>query len=610
MTQSHPVYGPRWVAFVRLEDHMRPERWWLLSYLLAALTVTFALASPPPAVPSAGRTTPMAAGVTQQVTYFNYIDATRLAAGDLAILKQTVDPDLLYFIRYVSIHNTPKAKRLARYHSISYLLNSYIGGSLAKNKELCKKFGVVAKALKARPSIVRPLLFGPDGGIVIRVNLLDYRIDPAVWDELARTNPYFLQTIQKQEVITEQKDAGYKKVPTVEVTKPVPFKAGASWGDPEALMFLNANLHTVTPIVRGDWWIRYSSVEPFYSKLIGFATIEEWKQLAAFDERAEALKEVKATVVKSGSDGLCARVATNNRILARIPTFQGIIWETYDFATSVGPDNVISNIPFFLDDKKASKQRVAAEFIGSNAVGLHFFAITDKQDKLIAAGDTAVVVDTLAKDATVRNGRSCFWCHPTGINPFKSQFQKQIGERLDQADLGVYAKTGLQAELLRQSLRDVFGLPTWDDYIAGDNANYAKAVKACNGLDPTENARFFKEAWEEYEDDDVTPEVVSYEIGMPEADWRALLALRINGRNNGVLLQALLQPAIGIRRDQWEENFVELGLLSTLKNRLPPPVPMMPLRSGAGTVNRSKPRRNSARTRTSGTGITIAARTA
>ena len=127
--------------------------------------------------------------------------------------------------------------------------------------------------------------------------------------------------------------------------------------------------------------------------------------------------------------------------------------------------------------------------------------------------------------------------------------------------------------MLRQQLKDIFGLPNFDEYFSEDNRLYAKAVKACNDRDPSDNGTIYKAAWEEYFDDYVTPEVVSYEAGMPAADWQALLALRINGRNNGTLIQALLKPPIGIRRDQWEENVVELLLLTTLKNRLPPPVP-------------------------------------
>ncbi len=67
-----------------------------------------------------------------------------------------------------------------------------------------------------------------------------------------------------------------------------------------------------------------------------------------------------------------------------------------------------------------------------------------------------------------------------------------------------------------------------------------------------------------------------YELGLNEVELRMILGLRFEGRSNGVLIQALLNPPIAIRRDQWEESFHEAALLSTLKHKLPPPRAIKP----------------------------------
>jgi hypothetical protein len=359
----------------------------------------------------------------------------------------------------------------------------------------------------------------------------------------------------------------------------------ASWIDPK----VNASLAEITgskaPIIRADWFLVNASRPPGYHDLLRLKTLNDFKQLAGFDNRAADRKEITATIVRSGSRGMMTPVARNNRLLARTPTFQGYFWETFDFLDSVKAKNVINN---FLNIKEGEEKRFevgelsglnpkewlkavrkklgfrdAAEWIATLPNGLQVYFITDGQDKRIDEGDIKVVFDSTSHDFRVINGRSCIWCHANGINPFKSQFQEQIGIA-QMTDLGIFLREEGRAEELQQFIRKTFGSANFAEIVAEDQRLYKKAVAAVNGQTPSANASAFRSQYNEYDETDLDMNRICYELGLQEQEVRALITLRKDGVNSGVLLQQMLQPPIAIRRDHWEEVFPEIAILTTL----------------------------------------------
>lgn len=552
---------------------MRRMRYFLIPWLIATCLIPViaegpARTSPPPR--AINRRNAAIRAWTVKGPLYTHGDATRVAASDLAgiidarMKSRTFSTPLeqqaylhelrkeLCYYRWLSIHNIPADYRELYYKLASFLMNSLAG------------LGLSIPAT----TIVRPAWGGPDN-IMIRVNLFDYGINPKTFDRLAVTEPYFHADIDQTDVITHRDG-------TVETTLVSRRRGAGAAADPMAISFLMENTQSVSPIVRFDWFLRNAVLEPNYRNLMGIKTIDDFKRLVVYDRRLEALKQIKATVVNSGSDGLCARVAINNRLLARTPTGLGYWWETFDFKTSIGKQNVINKFINFLNNKEAEKLRDAAEFIASMPNGLQAYAITNEKNQLLDAGNTDIVVDTIAHDVTVRNARSCIWCHAAGINPFKSNFQLQIGARRDQSDLGVFAKDPLQALDLTLQIRDVFGLADWDNIVKADNESiFARAIAACNDLDPITNGTAFKTAWDRYDVSLIEKDDLVFETGLSPQDVQFILGLRLNGVSNGVLIQGLLEPGVGIRRDQFEEAFNELALLiSVVRPNAPPVVPV------------------------------------
>jgi hypothetical protein len=332
------------------------------------------------------------------------------------------------------------------------------------------------------------------------------------------------------------------------------------------MLFLINTTKSTSPILRADWFLTYATLSPAYYDFTGFKTLKDYLNFLGWDERASR-REVKATIVTSGGNGKCPRVSRHNRILAWRPTFNGGIWETFDYTASTGTRNVINN---FLNNK-----RDAGEYIGNGGNGLQYYFLVDGKDKRLNEGGTDIVVDSMAIDAVVKNGRSCMWCHTKGINDFTSQFQLQVGPRPDQADLGIAGQEGRKIDpndalSLQHYILKTFGTPDFRTIIASGNATYARAVRLCNNLTPEENAALFKKHWDGYFEGQLDMSRIVYELGYTENEVKSLMSLRLNGKDDGVLLQQLLTPPIAIRRDHWEESFSRIALLSTLIKRPPP----------------------------------------
>jgi uncharacterized protein (TIGR03000 family) len=361
-------------------------------------------------------------------------------------------------------------------------------------------------------------------------------------------------------------------------------RALAGWIDPAVNSKLAYYTQSRAPIIRADWFIANASQPPAYYDLLRLKTLKDYLDLAGFDERAQDRKEVRATVVKSGSHGLTTPVARHNRILARQPTFQGAIWQTFDFETSIGAANVIAN---FLNIRQGSDGtfevgglsgldpqswlreirkrklgfRDAAEYIANLPNGLQFYFLTDGADKRLNEGAIAVVTDSTSLDFRVINGRSCIWCHQKGIQPFESQFQRQIGAA-QFTDLGIGISDENKAAELSRFIRRVYGTPQFGDYVQTDQQFYARAVASANGLAVVDNAQTFRARWNEYAEVDLDMNRICFELGLQPRQVEALIALRLNGVNNGVLLQQLLKPPISVRRDHFEEAFPDIASLS------------------------------------------------
>lgn len=533
----------------------------------------------PPKAPGAPKTGRNRASLTKNKwevkgRLYSPNDAIINAAADARSLAGVGKTEEMKYIRYLTVYNYPTTMRDDVIRLASFTVNS----------------------LSREEHIVRPAIGGPDN-IIIRINLTDYGIDPKDWDKLGDdlAEPYFTQTLVKQEnkvEVQEFEEVQEKKLvqkigpqgeryinrdgspymieQVVTVKKPVvrlqqgsPKKERAPgvWSDAKSRADLVQLLQTRYPIYRADWFIVNALTSPNYEKLLRIKTLDDFEELVLHDRRF-ARFEIQATITRSGSWGLATPVAKNNRLLARRKHANGYWWETGDFGTSTGAQNVIAN--FLKLGLNLRKQSEAQEFISSGLNGLQFYALTANsvsQDKLVDFGATKFVSDANFLDHEVRNARSCIYCHAKGIQPFKSQFQLNVQSPTEFFNFDKDPKKALEEKL---RIDRVFGKPVWDDYIRDDSELYRRAIIKATTLEPEVNAQVFKTLYDGYQDTDLDVARVVYEVGLPLDTIKKLCAVRVDGVNNGVLLQMLAPKTILIRRDHWEEAFQDLAKVTTI----------------------------------------------
>lgn len=530
-----------------------------------------------PTTPAGGVQTGQLPPVAQQTVsaerYFSPFDAVRLAEADITAIEllgdKSIDPQ---YCRYLSLHNMHKVDRAARKKTIDYVINS-----------------LNPRYYKIIRTATVPL---GDDPIVVRINLKDYNIDPAAWDELAENgsgpnplpDPYFhLVAIKTVDVFKEEKyderirhpgglfegrslapgDYTIPRVRQVKVsTKTEKVLATAPWIELEddeelagsTINSLMAKTGTKNPILLADWFITNATWPPAYYRLIG---LKKKKLVDGKEGFLEGDLEALAKVdLKLTEEELVAAVADtkivtlHNRIIERRPTVAGIkagyYWRSRDTDSGLGDEDYMANVHTFKNPKIK-----AQEIIFSGRNGLNFFALTNNARVLLDVAAASIaqhgdVIPTKWQDKQVYPSRNCMLCHSSGQIPINDKVRG-----LAQGYIGLLTSTKNTDPELKKQLDEAFS-PNLLDIINHDNAKYAVAVRACNGLDTKVNGQLFEDTVNDYYYKVVTLNKAALEAGI-EPD-KLIVALR-EGVNMFYTGPAFLQnPAQDISRLPWESR--------------------------------------------------------
>ena len=185
----------------------------------------------------------------------------------------------------------------------------------------------------------------------------------------------------------------------------------------DQLSRLQTEMKSDIPSVHVDWFVAQASLPPLYHDLLSLPlTDRELETRLEVDVAQNLLNAPGVRVWRAGTNN--SGVSTNNRVLERHTSRYGAYWKSYDFAGSVGTQNIFTHPLNFTHD--------GGEAIFNLPNGLQGYYLANASGFRLDAAPINIVSNPAASDPTVRNGLSCLGCHTEGMKTFEDQVRSVI----------------------------------------------------------------------------------------------------------------------------------------------------------------------------------------
>ena len=292
---------------------------------------------------------------------------------------------------------------------------------------------------------------------------------------------------------------------------------------------LQREMNSNIPSVHADWFIANASLPPLYHDLLSLpSTDRELETRLEVDVLRNLQNAPGVRVWRAGTND--SGVSVNNRVLERHLSRYGAYWKSYDFAGSVGAQNIFTHPLSFTHD--------GGEVIFNLPNGLQGYYITTAVGSRLDAAPISIVSNPAASDPTVRNGLSCLGCHIEGMNTFEDEVRSVIEANTNPA----YDKA--------QALRLYVERSEMDALLQEDMDTYKEALEATGGaVDDIEPISRFHEVFQGAVDAAYAAAVVGLEMETFQEKIRENVGLQ----NAGLLV--LDSPNGSMKRDAWTSNF-------------------------------------------------------
>lgn len=414
---------------------------------------------------------------------------------------RTLDKDTAYSTRYLDLSHFEQKER------------EFYGRVLQFHVNL----------LSREASLVAPRSLA--GGAVLAIDLRDYGIDAKVWERLIAREPYYHEIIESVESQPQYATNNYGQQ-VANGTKQTKVKRShpARHLPPAQVAELYRLTQSSVPVVLGDWFFVQTSVEADrggigkgfgYYDFLGLKNRADYFKLIGFDEKdwRGTISEIAAIVLGHNSG-----VAQNDRVVVRRGAVDGWAWFTLDFFDSNRDER---NPLAFLDRDKGLKHQAERHF-GRLPNGLPVVIACDDKGVLQETAPDKIGPDTSANgnDRRIHSSKSCLSCHSNGFLRDVNDEVRQIYkvDREKGFNLLTSPVKEEQLKLQRIYLRDL------DHFIANDRAEYARAVRECNGQEVKDASADYRDAYERYVLKPVDTNMVAAGLGIPRATFDARLA--------------------------------------------------------------------------------------
>ncbi len=295
---------------------------------------------------------------------------------------------------------------------------------------------------------------------------------------------------------------------------------------------LQGEMQADIPAIHVDWFVAQASLPPLYHDLLSLPlTDRELETRLEVDVVQNLLTAPGVRVWRAGTND--SGVSNSNRVVERHTSRYGAYWKSYDFAGSVGTQNIFTHPLSFTHD--------GGEVIFSLPNGLQGYYITNASGFRLDEAPINIVSNPAASDPTVRNGLSCFGCHTKGMNTFEDEVRAVIESNATPA----YDKA--------QALRLYVAQSEMDALVGEDMDRYRVALEATGGkVADIEPIQRFHEAFQ-------GPVDAAYAAALVGLETEAFLEkIRENVGLQNVGLLVLDSPNGSMKRDTWTSSFTSI----------------------------------------------------
>ena len=312
------------------------------------------------------------------------------------------------------------------------------------------------------------------------------------------------------------------------------------------------------PFVDVDWFISTASLPPLYHDILGLPQTDRDLETRLEVNVVENIRNAAGRRVwRAGFND--SGVSNNNRVVERHTSRYGAYWKSYDFAGSVGTQNILTHPLSFTHD--------GGEIIFNLPNGLQAYLLVDASGNRLDAAPIKIVRNPAASDPTVRNGLSCIGCHTEGMKAFEDQVRGVVEQNANPP----YDKA--------RALRLYAEKAEMDEFLEKDTAHYRRALEATGDVfGGIESVQRFYEAFQR-------PLDVAHAAAAVGLEIEAFVE-KIRGNTSLQNLGLLVLENGTVKRDTWTSNFSEIvTVLSSPESSVVKPVAPRTERIPGATVH-------------------------
>ncbi len=281
----------------------------------------------------------------------------------------------------------PFDRTFARYFTSTHLYNA--GETDEALKAYQRALSKLVNSLSWGREIVKPKTIDPIGTIFY-IDLRDYQWELGTnrWTQIEKKYPYTDEYNAPSETTLHEK-----------------------------LKSLQETLNCKVPFIHVDWFIANASLPPLYHDILELPLTERELQEKLEVSVTENIQNAPGKRVwRAGFND--SGVSNHNRVVERHTFQHGAYWKSYDFAGSVGIQNIFTHPLSFEHD--------GSEIIFNLPNGLQAYYLANQNGSRLNVAPTDIVSNPAVSDPAVRNGLSCIGCHTEGMKTFEDEVRNVV----------------------------------------------------------------------------------------------------------------------------------------------------------------------------------------